>query len=38
MKVTGTPSFLLNGVKFDLKAGGGGWAQVERRLQEAGAR
>lgn len=37
-KVSGTPSFLLNGVKFDLEQGTSGWKQVERRLQEAGAR
>ena len=38
LKVTGTPSFFLNGVKFDLEGGKPGWTQVKRRLQEAGAR
>ncbi len=38
LKVTGTPSFILNGVKFDLEVGKPGWTQVKRRLQEAGAR
>jgi protein-disulfide isomerase len=37
-KVNGTPSFLLNGTKFDLEVGTSGWKQVKRRLQEAGAR
>ncbi len=37
-KVTGTPSFVLNGAPFGLEVGKSGWKQVERRLQEAGAR
>jgi protein-disulfide isomerase len=37
-KVTGTPGFVLNGVPFGLEIGTPGWQQVERRLQEAGAR
>jgi protein-disulfide isomerase len=37
-KVEGTPSFVLNGAPFGLEAGSSGWKQVERRLQEAGAR
>jgi protein-disulfide isomerase len=37
-KVSGTPSFVLNGIPFGLESGSSGWGQVERRLQEAGAR
>jgi protein-disulfide isomerase len=37
-EITGTPTFLLNGSKFELAVGTSGWGQTKGRLQEAGAR
>ena len=37
LEVTGTPTFFINGRKIEL-TNGPAWPQIERRLQEAGAR
>jgi protein-disulfide isomerase len=36
--ITGTPTFTMNGSKFELTQGSSGWGQVKGRLNEAGAR
>ncbi len=38
LKVSGTPSFFLNGQAFEISPGSSVWSQVETKLQEAGAR